>query len=235
MGEGLSRAGLPSDRLLLEASLWSADHARFAEDMRRVEPFIDLFHVDVSDDHFVPGLLLFPDLVGTLRRHAGRPIHVHLMVERPARLVEPFVAAGADLVTVHAECGRQAHDALEDLERRNVATGIALRLDSPIELLDPFLARVRIVLLMGTEVGVKGVDLAAGALERIRRVGALLLERGLRDRVRVEADGGIRRHTVGALCGAGADVLVMGSLLFGSDDPAGTTAWVRSLRPAPGP
>jgi len=214
------------------ASLWSADHARYAEDMGRVDPFIDLYHVDVSDDHFVPGLLLFPDLVATLRRHTGRMIHVHLMAERPAGLIPAFVTAGADLVTVHAECGARAEEALEALRSRGIPAGIALKVESPVELLEPFLDRVVLVLLMGTAVGVKGVGLDPGALDRIRATATLLCRRGLRERVRIEADGGIRTHTVGGLCGAGADLLVMGSLLFGSEDPGATTAWVRSLEAA---
>jgi len=231
VGEGLSP--LPPGRLLLEASLWSADHARFAEEMRRVDPFVDLYHADVSDDHFVPGLLLFPDLLASLRPHTRRAIHVHLMVQRPAGLIEAFAAAGADLVTVHAECGRQADEALEELGRRGVAAGIALRVESPVDQLLPFLDRVNLVLMMGTAVGVKGVDLSPQALERMGAVGGLLRQRGLRERVRLEADGGIRRHTAAGLRGAGADVLVMGSLLFKSEDPGGTTGWLRSLPPRP--
>src|ERR1700754_315516 len=98
-------AQLPKDRLMAEMSLWSADLGRLAEDIRRVEPFTDLFHVDVADGHFAPALLLFPDMVAVVRRLTAKPIHVHLMVADPVlhSQVEQFAEAGADLISVHAE------------------------------------------------------------------------------------------------------------------------------------
>jgi len=223
-------AGYPRDRLLIEGSLWSADHARFSAEMERVDPFVDMYHVDVSDDHFVPGLLFFPDLVASIRPFTKHPLHVHFMTEHLPGLIDDFARAGADLITVHCECGPLVPDALEDIHRRNAGAGIALRLDSPADLLAPYLDAVDLALLMGTPVGVKGVDLSPHAADRIGAVQELLAERGLRDKVKIEADGGIRQHTVPGLCEAGADIIVMGSLLFKSADLAVTSAWVRSLR-----
>jgi ribulose-phosphate 3-epimerase len=223
-------AGYPRDQLLIEGSLWSADHARFSAEMERVDPFIDMYHVDVSDDHFVPGLLFFPDLVASLRPLTKHPLHVHLMTERLPGLIDDFARAGADLITVHCECGPRVPDALENIHRRNAGAGIALRLDSPVDLLTPYLDAVDLVLLMGTPLGMKGADLSPHAKDRIGAVEKLLAERGLSDKVKIEADGGIRQHTVPGLREAGADIVVMGSLLFKSADLAVTSSWVRSLR-----
>ena len=97
---------LPRTRLLADVSLWSADLANLAAGIERVEPFADSFHLDVSDAHFAPSLLFFPDLIRALRPHTKRPLHIHLMVERPTIMIENLVASGADVITVHAEVGK---------------------------------------------------------------------------------------------------------------------------------
>jgi len=90
----------PGGRLVTEVSLWSADLANLARDIERLSPYADVFHLDVADAHFAPDLLFFPDLVRALRAHTERPFHVHLMMERPSKMVDRFVEAGADLITV---------------------------------------------------------------------------------------------------------------------------------------
>ncbi len=90
---------IPGDRFTAEFSLWSADLTRLGDDIRRTESVADLYHIDVADAHFVPGLLFFPDLVAALRPLTTRPFHLQLMVRDPAALIDDFVAAGADLIT----------------------------------------------------------------------------------------------------------------------------------------
>ena len=94
---------LPSHHLLIDVSLWSANLSELGAEVKQVEPYADLFHLDVSDAHFVPGLLFFPDLVAALRPLTCIPFHVHLMTEHPLSLIDSFVDAGANLITVHAE------------------------------------------------------------------------------------------------------------------------------------
>ena len=96
---------LPRTRLLAEYSLWSADLARFEDDIRRTEPHADIYHIDVADGHFAPSLLFFPDLVARLRKLTTRPFHVHLMTADGVLLsqIDQFAEAGADLISVHGE------------------------------------------------------------------------------------------------------------------------------------
>jgi len=219
---------LPRTRLLADVSLWSADLANLAAGIERVEPFADSFHLDVSDAHFAPSLLFFPDLVRALRPHTRRPFHVHLMVERPATLIEDFVAGGADLITIHAEVGRsEAAAAIQDILRAGRSAGLALRLDTPVAESEPYLDRIDALLLLGTVLGVKGQDLAPEACGRLRDAASMLGER--RARVRLIADGGIRSHTVPLLRRAGADVIVPGSLVFQSQNMVETFSWLRAL------
>lgn len=221
---------LPRDHLLAEMSLWSADLGRLAEEIRRVEPFTDLFHVDVADGHFAPALLLFPDLVAVARRVTAKPIHVHLMVADAilASQVEQFADAGADLISVHAE-HQGAASALELIARRGLQAGIVLQVDSPVALAVPFVSQIAMLTLLGTRIGVKGQDLAAEAQSRLRAAQVLLASERRGRRIILAADGGIREHTVPALRQAGAETIVMGSLAFGAQDFEQRMTWVRSL------
>ncbi len=219
----------PKGRLLAECSLWSADFTRLAEEIARVDPYVDLYHIDVSDDHFVPGLLFFPDLVAALRSLTKRPFHVHLMVEKPLGLIDEFASAGADTISVHGEIGPLVPAALQRIHDRKLAAGIVLGLDVPLEYLLPNLDSIEIVVLMGTPMGVKGKEPSGLAVPRIKKLRSLLSEHGFADRVKIEADGGIRANTVPALRAAGADLVVMGSLAFKSDDLEKTFSWIRSL------
>jgi ribulose-phosphate 3-epimerase len=219
----------PGNRLLAEASLWSADFARLGEEINRVDPHVDLFHIDVSDAHFVPGLLFFPDLVAALRPLTKRPFHVHLMTENPLPLIDDFADAGANLITVHCENSTRVPAALERITSRGLAAGLALGLDVPLESLAPSLDSISIVVIMGTPMGVKGKDLSPLAAQRVRAVRALLMENGVEKTVRVESDGGIRTQTVPVLRAAGTQLIVMGSLAFKSEDIVRTMDWVKSL------
>ena len=215
-------------RLLADVSLWSADLANLAAGVERVELFADSFHLDVSDAHFAPSLLFFPDLLRALRPLTKRPFHVHLMVERPTTLIEDFVASGADLITVHAEVGNsEAAAAIQAILRAGRSAGLALCLDTPIAASEPYLDRIEALLLLGTALGVKGQDLAPKACDRLSSAASMLGER--RARVRLIADGGIRSHTVPLLRRAGADVIVPGSLVFQSQNLVETFSWLRAL------
>jgi ribulose-phosphate 3-epimerase len=219
---------LPRTRLLADISLWSADLANLAAGIARVEPFADSFHLDVSDAHFAPSLLFFPDLIRALRPLTQRPFHVHLMVERPATMIEELVASGADVITVQAEVGKsEAAAAIEAILRAGRSAGLALRLDTPVAVSEPYLDRIEALLLLGTALGVKGQDLAPEACDRLASAASMLGDR--RARVRLIADGGIRSHTVPLLRRAGADVIVPGSLVFQSQNLVETFSWLRAL------
>ena len=220
---------MPSSRLLVEVSLWSADFTHFAEEIRRIDAYADLYHIDVSDGHFVPGFLFFADLVTALRPLTGRPFHVHLMTTNPLDHVADFVSAGANLITVHAENGPLVPAALEAARRAGAATGLALGLDILPETVEPYLDLVNLVLIMGTPMGVKGVKPSRYVFERVLQTKAMVRKAGLEEQVKVFVDGGIREHTVPNLRAAGADGVVAGSLVFKSTDLDETFCWLHGL------
>ncbi len=220
---------MPGGRLLAEASLWSADFTRLGDEIRRVDNFADLYHFDASDAHLVPGLLFFPDLVAALRPLTHKPFHIHLMADNPLSLIDDFVNAGADLITIHSANVHHVTGSLEKIRAYGPGAGLALSLEDPVESVFPYLGQIDLVLMMGTQIGIKGQDLSPLACPRIQKMRALINSNGYSDGIKIEADGGIRAHTVPQLRAAGADLVVMGSLLFRSTDLQSTFAWLHGL------
>jgi len=219
---------LPTQRLLADYSLWSANLANLAASIAQTEPYADLYHLDVADAHFVPGLLFFPDLVAALRPLTSKPFHVHLMTAQPQRLIDDFAAAGADLITIHAE-NAAVGPTLNQIKATGKRAGLAVQLDTPVTAILPHVEQLDLVVMMGTRLGIKGVGLDERACDRINQVKALLAERGLTAQIKVAADGGIREQTVPLLRAAGADLITPGSLVFKSTDLAQTTRWLHTL------
>lgn len=227
-------AALPSDRLLGEFSLWSADLANLARDVERITPHADILHVDVADGRFAPSFLFFPDQVARIRALTDAPIHVHLMVESDIVLaqIEQFAEAGADLISVHPENGPVTDEALALIAGLGKASGIVLRLETPVATIAPYLDRVSFVTLLGTAIGVKGQGLSDQAIPRLREAHGLIERAGRADRIVLAADGGIREQTVPKLRAGSAETVVLGSLAFGDPDLAARIAWLHAL---PGP
>lgn len=218
---------LPADRLLLDVSLWSADLAALGAQAARISPLADLLHIDASDAIFTPELLLFPDLVRAIRPYADRPLHVHLMAHRPARLAAAFADAGADLITVHAEADG-ADEGIAAIHAAGLPAGLALTLGTDPARVGDLLPAVDTVVLIGTPLGTKGTTMDPAAPARIAATRQLLDILGRQ--IPIFADGGIRRDTVAPLAAAGATGVVAGSLLWASPDPAATAAWIRTHR-----
>ncbi|MBZ9809078.1 MULTISPECIES: ribulose-phosphate 3-epimerase [unclassified Mesorhizobium] len=227
-------AALPRDRLIAEFSLWSADLANFESDVRRIEPYVDLHHIDVADGHFAPSFLFFPDLVARIAKLTAKPIHVHLMVGEA--IVEAqtrqFIEAGADMISVHAENGEAGLRAVRLARQLGAGAGVVLRLETPVEAVTPFVSEVAFITLLGTAIGVKGQGLSEKACGRLVEARAILRKTGREADVVLAADGGIRHETVPLLRAAGAETVVLGSLAFGDRDLAGRIGWLHGLKVA---
>lgn len=220
---------LPSGRLLAEMSLWSADLGCLAHEIARVDPFTDIFHIDVADGHFSPALLFFPDLVQVARRASAKPLHVHLMIADAILedQIDQFAEAGADLISIHAE-NADVERGLDRIAGHGIRAGIVLQLHTPVATAAPWLDRIAMLTLLGTRIGVKGQSLDPQAEPRLRQARGLVAQH--EKRVVVAADGGIREHTVSGLYEAGAETVVMGSLAFNASDLASRMAWVGGFR-----
>ena len=224
-------ANLPKDRLIAEFSVWSADLVRLADDLARVDPYVDVLHIDVADGHFAPAMLFFPDLVAGVRKISARPIHVHLMIDDSIVLsqIEQFADAGSDLISLHVENESVADAALALLEKRNIAAGMVLRVETPVETIRKYAARLDFITLLGTAIGVKGQGLNDRACDRLGEAKRIIADCGAAHRIVLAADGGIREHTVPLLRQGGAETVVLGSLAFNAPSLEERMAWLRAL------
>ncbi len=194
------------------ASLWSADLANLAAEIKRVELYTDRFHIDVADGQYVNTLLFFPDLVKALRPHTRLPFEVHLITCNPLNWIEPFVQAGADGIIFYYDATDDPASVIRAIKAAGRKVGISLRVEDPVDRLEPYWETLDIVTILGTYMGVKGASMDASVPDKIRRARAIITQRGLR--AEIEADGGIRRDTVPLIHAAGADLIVPGSLMF---------------------
>ncbi|MDX3977719.1 D-allulose-6-phosphate 3-epimerase [Shinella sp.] len=220
---------LPRDRLMAEMSLWSADLARLGAEIARIDPFTDIYHIDVADGHFSPALLFFPDLVTVCRRSSAKPLHVHLMAADAIleAQIHQFADAGVDAISIHAENGN-LEAGLDLIDRLGLVSGVVLQLQTPIAAAASFIERIGLLTLLGTRIGAKGQTLDPQAESRLGEARALIAKRTAAGRILLCADGGIREHTVPNLARAGAETVVMGSLAFEAADLAQRMAWLHA-------
>jgi ribulose-phosphate 3-epimerase len=212
--------------LKCSTSLWSADLSKLADEMKRVEPFSERFHLDVADGHYVKSLLFFPDLVKALRPHSKRPFEVHLMVTDPLGWIEPFVEAGADIILFCLDSAKNPGQVLRAIRSHGKKAGVSLLLTESVDQLQPLWPDLDIVTFCGTAMGIKGANMDPACLEKTRRARAII-DKDLLP-VEVESDGGIRSETVPLLKAAGTDFIVPGSLMF-KEDPKKMRQWLAEL------
>ena len=182
----------------------------------------DYLHIDVMDGHFVPNLTIGPVVLKSIRPQTDLFLDVHLMVTNPEELVEPFVKAGADNITFHIESINAPLKIIEQIRSFNKQVGISIKPGTPLEVLDPYLKKIDLVLIMSVEPGFGGQQYIPESTDRIQKLDESLKILGIRKRVIIEVDGGIKLSNAKIVKEAGADILVAGSAIFNTDDPQST-------------
>jgi len=207
-------------------SILSADFARLGDEVRAVTAAgADWIHVDVMDGHFVPPITIGPVVVAAIRAATPLPFDVHLMIEHPERHVAEFVRAGATSVTVHVEACGDVSAALAGIRQTGARAGLALNPPTPLDAVRPFVGDIDLLLVMSVNPGWGGQPIVPGSTEKLAEARRLRASAGAE--FLIEVDGGIKPDNAGEAISAGADVLVAGSAIFGSDDYAAT---IRALR-----
>ena len=194
-------------------SILAADPLNLERDVKAAEiAGCDWIHVDIMDAHFVPNLAYSADTVGRLRKTTDLPLDVHLMMDNPEVMIDPFLDAGASCITIHAEIGVKAPGLLDRIRRRVRMAGIALKPGSSLEMITGWLDQTDLVLMMTVEPGFGGQKLDERVIGKIRS----LKELGYRGEI--EADGGITEANLGILAENGLTVAVMGTALFRNEN-----------------
>ena len=209
-------------------SILSADFARLGEQIKTVEEAgASLLHVDVMDGRFVPNITVGLPVVKAISRATRLPIDAHLMIVEPGRYAESFVKAGANMVSIHIEADPHAHRTLSAIKAAGAQAGIAFNPATPLSALEEAIKFADYALLMSVNPGFGGQEFIPESLDKVRRLRKMIDERGLR--TRIEIDGGIDIDNIADITGAGAEIIVAGSAIFGSGDPG---VAVRKLREA---
>lgn len=179
----------------------------------------DYLHIDVMDGHFVPNLTIGPVVVKSIRPKTDLFLDVHLMVTSPFELVEPFVKAGADNITFHLEAVEDPIKVIEQIKSFNKQVGISIKPKTSIEQLDPYFEHIDLILIMSVEPGFGGQKYIEDSTKRISDLDKKLKIIGLRKRILIEVDGGIKLSNAKIVKDVGADILVAGSAIFKTEDP----------------
>ncbi|MBR3333948.1 MAG: ribulose-phosphate 3-epimerase [Clostridia bacterium] len=196
-------------------SILAADPLNLERDVKAAEKAgCDWIHVDIMDAHFVPNLAYSADTVKKLRRITDLPLDIHLMMDNPEVMIDAFLDAGASCVTIHAEIGRNIPELLDMIRKRGCMAGIALKPESPLDIISDWLDMTDLVLMMTVEPGFGGQKMDTRVIGKIRR----LKELGYRGEI--EADGGITEENLESLAVNGLTVAVMGTALFRNENMA---------------
>ncbi len=210
---------LRARRPALSPSILNADFSHLAQVFRQLElGGADYVHLDVMDGRFVPTISFGLPVVEAARRATSLPLDVHLMVVEPERHVSDFIAAGAAIVTVHAEACLHLYRTVQQIHAIGALAGVALNPATPVTAVEEILPFVDLVLVMTVEPGYGGQALIPATLRKVERLRRLIDEMGLP--AVIEVDGGVKPSNVAAVIEAGADVVVAGSAVF---PPNGST------------
>jgi ribulose-phosphate 3-epimerase len=213
---------------LIAPSMLAADFGNLQRDTEMVNNSdADWFHIDVMDGHFVPNISYGMPVIQAIKKHATKPLDVHLMIEKPERYIEEFAKVGADIITVHYESTVHLHRTLKQIKDAGCKAGVVLNLTTPVSVLEDILPECFMVLLMSINPGFGGQKFENMTYNRVTKLRKMINNQGLD--TRIEIDGGVTDKNIKQLVDAGADVFVAGSHVFKSSKQSETIKNLKTI------
>ena len=209
-------------------SVLASDFANLEREIRMInESEADWIHVDIMDGVFVPNISMGLPVVEAIRRHARKPMDVHLMIIQPERYVEAFQKAGAGIISVHVEACPHLHRNIQQIKDLGCKAGVAINPHTSIQELENIILDIDLVCVMSVNPGFGAQKFIEHTFEKITALKKMILESG--SRAMIEIDGGVNQTNARPLIEAGADVLVAGNFVFSSPDPLAVIKGLKGL------
>lgn len=213
---------------LIAPSILSADFANLLADINMVnQSKADWFHLDVMDGVFVPNITFGMPVITAIKKHATKPLDVHLMIVQPERYIQHFKKAGADVLTVHVEACTHLHRTIQEIKQAGMKAGVAVNPHTPVESLSEVIHDIDLVCLMSVNPGFGGQTFIENTYHKISLLRKLIEEK--HSGALIEIDGGVTLDNAASIIHTGADVLVAGNTVFSSADPAAAISKLKDI------
>lgn len=213
---------------IIAPSLLAADFANLQRDIEMINASqADWFHVDIMDGVFVPNISFGMPVLEAIKKHAKKPLDVHLMIQNPDQYISTFKKLGADILTVHAEACTHLHRSLQAIKAEGMQAGVALNPHTNVAVLEDCINDIDLVCIMSVNPGFGGQSFIENTYAKVQKLKALITQKNAK--TRIEIDGGVTTLNAPKLVAAGADVLVAGSFIFGATNPIATIEELRKI------
>lgn len=213
---------------IIAPSLLAADFANLKNELKLCnDSKAEWLHLDIMDQQFVPNLSFGPAVVKSIRPHSNLFFDVHLMVSNPFDMLPAFIDAGADAISFHIETTEPRFTfppkiIINTIKKNNLRCGIAIKPRTPFKVIEKYLSFIDYIVIMSVEPGFGGQSFIPSTLEKISSIDKILKDKKIRDKIAIQIDGGIKLHNAKDVIDAGADILVVGSEVFKSENPIET-------------
>jgi len=214
--------------MIIAPSILSADFANIQRDVEMInDSQADWFHVDIMDGVFVPNISFGFPVVKAIKKHAKKPLDVHLMIVEPDKYIQTFKDAGTDILTVHYEACPHLYRSIQAIKAAGMQAGVAINPHLSVTLLEDIISDIDLVCVMSVNPGFGGQKFIENTYDKIKRLKEIIVKKN--SKAKIEIDGGVDLNNAAKLKAAGADVLVAGNTVFSSMDPKHTIQQLKSF------